>query len=305
MEYICVQCGCKFNAKKGAKRKFCSRDCYNAFYKEHGYYWNKKDRVEVKCLTCGKTEFVTKSRARKYKFCSKKCESISRTKSLEERDFVIKICPTCGKEFIVKKSSEARRICCSKKCDFERRIAIKMYNGENNPNYKGFVIENGVKRKSYERYKDGHQRIVFDYFGIKIPPTYHIHHKDANPSNNDYCNLVILPKETHMLIHRWFGNILLNAVSNKKITRELFFSLCTNEQAELYKNIIDLNITNQAVVKQGELLENSEVDNQQPSVYRNIYVGSTTNSRDLTDNAEVGNADTSALPFDNESEDIV
>ena len=53
------------------------------------------------------------------------------------------------------------------------------------------------------------------------------------------------------------------------------------------------------------MLENSEVDNQQPSVYRNIYVGSTTNSRDLTDNAEVGNADTSALPFDNESEDIV
>ena len=99
--------------------------------------------------------------------------------------------------------------------------------------------------------------------------------------------------------------MLLNAVSNKKITRELFFSLCTNEQAELYKNIIDLNITNQAVVKQGELLENSEADNQQPSVYRNIYVGSTTNSRDLTDNAEVGNADTSALPFDNESEDIV
>ena len=45
--------------------------------------------------------------------------------------------------------------------------------------------------------------------------------------------------------------MLLNAVSNKKITRELFFSLCTNEQAELYKNIIDLNITNQAVVKQG------------------------------------------------------
>ena len=57
--------------------------------------------------------------------------------------------------------------------------------------------------------------------------------------------------------------------------------------------------------KQGELLENPEVDNQQPSLYRNIYVGSTTNSRDLADNAEVSNADTSALPFISESEDIV
>ena len=41
-------------------------------------------------------------------------------------------------------------------------------------------------------------------------------------------------------------------------------------------NIIDLNITHQAVVKQGELLENPEEDNQQPSIYRNIIEGSTT-----------------------------
>ena len=52
----------------------------------------------------------------------------------------------------------------------------------------------------------------------------------------------------------------------------------------------------QAVVKQGELLENPEGVNQQPSIYRNIIEGSTTNSRVLTDNAEDGNTDTSALP---------
>ena len=52
----------------------------------------------------------------------------------------------------------------------------------------------------------------------------------------------------------------------------------------------------QAVVKQGELLENPEGVNQHPSIYRNIIEGSTTNSRVLTDNAEDSNTDTSALP---------
>ena len=37
-------------------------------------------------------------------------------------------------------------------------------------------------------------------------------------------------------------------------------------------------------------------DNQQPSIDRNINEGSTTNSRNLTSNVEVSNANTSALP---------
>ena len=63
-------------------------------------------------------------------------------------------------------------------------------------------------------------------------------------------------------------------------------------------------MTNQVVVKQGELLENPEEDNQQPSIYRNIIEGSTTNERVLPDNAEDSNLDTSALPVD-DGDDIV
>lgn len=62
---------------------------------------------------------------------------------------------------------------------------------------------------------------------------------------------------------------------------------------------------NQAVVKQGELLETPEEDNQQPSIYRNIIEGSTTNDRVLPDNAEDSNINTSALPSDNRSDEIV
>lgn len=107
-----------------------------------------------------------------------------------------------------------------------------------------------------------------------------------------------------MLLHRIFGNILLHALHSDKITRDVFYSMCTLEQKQFYEQIIDLDITRQVVVKQGELLETPEEDNQQPSMYRNIYVGSETNSRVLTDNAEDGNTDTSALPV-TDGEDIV
>lgn len=56
------------------------------------------------------------------------------------------------------------------------------------------------------------------------------------------------------------------------------------------------------VLKQGELPESLEVDNRQPSIYRNIIEGSTTNSRVLADNAEDSNTDTSALPINNGDE---
>lgn len=57
-------------------------------------------------------------------------------------------------------------------------------------------------------------------------------------------------------------------------------------------------MTHQAVIKQGELLEQPEVVNQQPSIYRNVIEGSTTNGRVLTGKAEDSNSDTSALHDD-------
>jgi hypothetical protein len=150
--------------------------------------------------------------------------------------------------------------------------------------------------------------VVKDYFGLgslkNLPRSYDIHHKDANHSNNDVHNLVMLPRSVHMLIHRHFGNILISALHTGKITREQFFSLCNDEQREFYEQIIDLDITKQVVIKQGELLENLDEDDQQPSIYRNIYAGSETNGRVLTDNAEDSNANTSALPLE-KGEDIV
>lgn len=73
---------------------------------------------------------------------------------------------------------------------------------------------------------------------------------------------MILTRSEHIALH---NNILRN-------------------KAKKYDSII-------GVLKQGELLETPEVDNQQPSLNGNILEGSTTNSRVLRDS----NADTSAL----------
>ena len=87
----------------------------------------------------------------------------------------------------------------------------------------------------------------------------------------------MLPGNVHMLIHRYFGNVLISALHTNKLSREQFFSFCSDEQKQFYEQIIDLDITRQVVVKQGELLENPEEDNQQPSQGLTTLKGSTTN----------------------------
>lgn len=169
-------------------------------------------------------------------------------------------------------------------------------------------MSHSINEDMHGKSKTIYQHVVKEILGLpstsKLPKGYVIHHKDANHLNNNPTNLVVLPKTAHRLVHTYFGNVLIKALHTNKITREEFFKCCNDDEKKFYENIIDLNVTHQAVVKQGELLENPEEDNQQPSIYRNIIEGSTTNSRVLTDNAEDGNTDTSALP-DNIGDDIV
>ena len=261
--------------------------------------------VEVVCAECGKHEFVFPSRAKKYVCCSRNCLGKHNSKRYNQK--VELECPICGKKYLVKKSHiNKHRTCGNTSCSSKWRSINNT--GKGNPNYKS-VAEKLKECGVQDNDKDLHKHIVKEYFGFEtlksLPKNYHIHHKDANHSNNDIHNLVLLPKDAHMLIHRIFGNVLISALHTGKLSREQFFDLCNNEQKEFYKQIIDLDITRQVVVKQGELLETPEEDNQQPSVYRNIYVGSETNNRVLTDSAEDSNVDTSALPINNDSEDIV
>ena len=257
-------------------------------------------KVYVKCAECGKEEYVTPSRAKKYCCCSVECLGKYNSKRYNKK--IELICPICGTKYFCKKSAQKHhRTCGSVECRSKWLTANRK--GKNNSNYRKIEVELmklSVYGDKHDKSKTTYQHVVKEILNLpsvkNIPKGYVIHHKDANHMNNNPENLVVLPKTAHRLVHTYFGNVLIKALHTNKITREEFFKCCNDEERKFYENIIDLNVTHQAVVKQGELLENPEEDNQQPSIYRNIIEGSTTNSRVLTDDAEDGNTDTSALP---------
>ena len=289
-KFICENCGKEFESFEPTS-KFCSKECYKQ--KRH-------TKIQVQCAECGKIEFVTQSRAKKYKCCSVECLSKHNSKRYNKQ--VTLICPICGKEYKCKQSKiNNHKTCGDSNCT--KQWLKQTRKGKNNSNYRNIEIglmDQSIKPNDHDSSKTMYQHVVKTILNLssttKIPKGYVIHHKDANHMNNNPENLVVLPKTAHRLVHTYFGNVLIKALHTNKITREEFFKCCNEEEKQFYENIIDLNVTHQAVVKQGELLEHPEVDNQQPSIYRNIIEGSTTNSRVLADNAEDSNTDTSALP---------
>ena len=310
-KHVCIKCGKEFFNKK-QNTLFCSRECYNN-YEHLGELQNKKKNlIKVQCAECGKIEYVYPSRAKKYVCCSIDCLIKYKSKLLSQR--ITLVCPICGEKYECQKSKISHHRTCGKKsCSSAWRSMTRK--GKGNSNYKNvedLLKEKGVSSqdpKKIYKYNTLCRHIVKDILGLDsacaIPKGYVVHHKDANHFNNDPENLIVLPKNAHMLVHKIFGNVLINALHTGKIDRDLFFKMCNEEQRNFYKEIIDLNVKDQVVVKQGELLETHEDGNQQPSIYRNIIEGSTTNERVLTDNTEDGNFNTSALPDYNIGDDIV
>lgn len=119
-----------------------------------------------------------------------------------------------------------------------------------------YVIE-----KNYKEFDENYFDIVNNFYILK--DIYDVHHINEVKNDNSLKNLQILTKSEHTTLH----NLQKSKALNK------------------YRLII-------GVLKQGELLENLEADNQQPSLDSNIFEGSTTNNRVLIKDS---NVDTSAL----------
>lgn len=249
--------------------------------------------IKAICAYCKKEFEYKPSYGGTHTYCSPACAAAAKKVTHEPNTK----CFACGKPIYIKPSRIARsksgKFTCSKECMGKMRSMI--FTGSNNPNYHEETISyyenNGFKYqriklhnhpyKGFQDYYPYHRYIVeqnhnmFDdkYFNIidgqyYLKPEVNIHHKDENTLNNNISNLIPLTMSEYRKLHN----------STKEIIRD--------EKGRIA-----------GVFKQGELLENhSDNDNQQPSNDRNIVEGSTTNSRGLTDNADAGNADTSALP---------
>lgn len=298
-EYVCLNCGNVFKAKKSANRKFCCKKCSDEYHRGIPNEKNKKDRVEVKCAYCGKVEYVTPCRAKTYQCCSKECSA-----NLKKKITPNCICPICGKEFYLKPSRIKRvktQPCCSKECS--NKLKESTYLGNNNHQY-GLTGDKNTSFKGKEvmsnygyilEYCPGHpkpcdrsvigsrvrqHRLVIErnhdkfdskYFEeingwIVLKDDYDVHHINGIKTDNRLENLQILTRSEHTALH----NKITATYANK------------------YKTII-------GVLKQGELLETPEVDNQQPSLDSNIFEGSETNNRILPSKVEDSNVNTSAL----------
>lgn len=303
-KFKCKECGKNFYDKPSRNRKFCSTNCSSEYRKNKPTTQKGSRRVEyikVKCATCGKEEEVTPSRAKSYNCCSGKCSGEFNRKKFSQK--IELVCPICKTIFYLKPSHVKRvknQACCSKKCTYKLRETLYKgkgnhqfgLKGELNSSFKGMEIHrNNNHLKEIIVYKPdridaiANGRItkhrltvcenyhlfdsiffikVDDYYILK--PNVVVHHIDEDHDNNDINNLIPLTKAQHTSLH-----------NNLKYKSNDYMQSITG------------------VFKQGELLETPAEDNQQPSLDSNIFEGSETNNRSLSEYSEGGKIDTSAL----------
>lgn len=223
------------------------------------------------CEFCGKEFEYPHWRKNTAKYCCRECAD----KAKQSTDLNC-TCPTCGKQFHVKpyhlkKYGHSFGNYCSRKClDIARQGLMKgsknhQYGlkGELNASFAGEVtlawnhnllermvyvpehpFANKIGRVREHRLivEQHHQLFDDKYFTIidgkyYLKPRISVHHLDENHNNNDISNLIPCTISEH---HKYHKTKILERDSKGRILKT-------------------------AVVKQGELLESPEVDNQQPS----------------------------------------
>lgn len=216
------------------------------------------------------------------KFNFNSFKTVSKKESTRKGNGSVKrICAFCGKEFITYPWRGVGKYC-SHKCATD---ATKV---EHIPNVKCCICNKPIyikpsrlkrsKTKMFTCSKECMGKMRSRVFVGELNPNYNNTKDRVLYTNNDINNLIPLTRSEHTSIHN----------NEKTIIRDVDGRIKT------------------VVFKQGELLEtHNDNDNQQPSISSNAFKGSTTNSRVQTDNAEDSNADTSALPSINTSDDIV
>jgi len=257
------------------------------------------------CEVCGVEFCVPHWREGTAKYCSRKCSDLAKISKPNTA------CTYCGKEFHMRASQKARYnrtlgFFCSQECNARNRT--EAYLGDKNPNSK----QRNFDQDGYKLFSPAashilgpkktklHLAVACEAVGMdKIPKGYHVHHRDCNIMNNVPENLAILTVSDHKWLHKQFGNATLWAFMNGKIDLDSLVSW--SDDCDRARRILPISVVIQSkadiigVVKGGELLENPEEDNQQPSLGGNILEGSETSGRVVVNYFTDSNSTTSAL----------
>lgn len=254
--------------------------------------------ITKKCEMCGKEFQVIPCRKDTAKYCSKECANKGLVGDLNCK------CEICGKLFHRKPSriKNCKHVACSKECLNKLKSVLYSGNGnhqyglkgELNASFKGFITKkknnnlidifvydpthpycnrNGRVKLHRLLVEQNYYNFDSKYFEninnrIVLKKNIDVHHLNFNHDDNRIENLVPLTRKEHTVLHNADRVIMRNNLNGRII----------------------------GVLKQGELLESPEVDNQQPSLSSNTFEGSTTNNRVQIDKAMDSNIDTSALP---------
>ncbi len=198
----------------------------------------------LNCKVCNKEVKISPSRENTFETCSHKCSSILK----KAKDNCT--CTNCNKSFHLKESAIKRYnrtlgIFCSQQCSTEYKK--KHYKGKNNPNYRNREYDSdGYKIIHYPTLGSikEHHYVVFSILNInKIPKGYCVHHRDCNIHNNLPENLAVLSISDHKWLHHQFGNAVLWAFRNNKISLESLIEW-SNEK-EKAKQLLTINLLNQ------------------------------------------------------------
>lgn len=226
-QHVCLNCGKEYTWNNGHPHKFCSRDCWKQWLKDHRV---KKDTERTiykrKCEWCDK-EFSTKFLNQKY--CSIECRDKASSKIHRDRwkqNYIPQtyICKECGTAFTTKYKDTHSVFCCKSCADkYDRRIEHKSERHRKYMSrYKGYrlqqIRENYVEDVSYNGiYKRDHG--ICKICGL---PVIYDKHADNNWSGTiDHIVPVSLGGEHSMnncqLAHRLCNSLKNNSVGDFSI----------------------------------------------------------------------------------------
>ncbi len=150
----CLNCGKEKLILNYLKQKFCSIECGGIYRKIHKTS-KPANKIETKCVCCGKKFLTWPYRKKTIKFCSVECHDNYRRVKIT--------CPTCKKQFISPKWE--KRKYCSEQCS---SLGVDKRKSNFSVDVKRFLDKNFSKHKivSETLFKDKNKKTFSDFFFI-------------------------------------------------------------------------------------------------------------------------------------------